>query len=55
MPVIKRAKELGYKTIVTDYDLNAEGLKLADIALNISTLDERKTLLVAQENSVDGV
>ncbi|NOH16443.1 ATP-grasp domain-containing protein [Clostridium cochlearium] len=55
VPVIKKAKKLGYKTIVTDYDSKAEGFKFADIALNISTLDKEKTLQVAKIYNIDGI
>ncbi|SQB35745.1 ATP-grasp domain-containing protein [Clostridium cochlearium] len=55
VPVIKKAKELGYKTIVTDYDSKAQGFKFADIALHISTLDKEKTLQVAKIYNIDGI
>ncbi|BDR72880.1 hypothetical protein K144316041_15880 [Clostridium tetani] len=55
VPLIKKAKELGYKTIVTDYDSKAEGFKFADIALHISTLDKEKTLQVAKRYNIDGI
>ncbi|WP_460283975.1 ATP-grasp domain-containing protein [Clostridium botulinum] len=55
VPIIKRARQLGYKTIVTDYDCNAKGFEYADIALTISTLDKEKTLEVIKDYKVDGV
>ena len=39
VPAIKKAKELGYKIILVDYDENAAGFPLADVKLVVSTLD----------------
>ncbi|MBD5443999.1 MAG: ATP-grasp domain-containing protein [Lachnospiraceae bacterium] len=40
VPAIKKAKEMGYKIILVDYDENAVGFPLADIKLVVSTLDQ---------------
>ena len=39
VPAIKKAKELGYRIILVDYDENAVGFALADVKLVVSTLD----------------
>lgn len=40
VPAIKKAKEMGYKIILVDYDENAVGFELADVKLVVSTLDQ---------------
>lgn len=40
VPAIKKAKEMGYKIILVDYDENAVGFELADVRLVVSTLDQ---------------
>lgn len=39
VPAIKKAKEMGYRIILVDYDENAVGFPLADVRLVVSTLD----------------
>lgn len=39
VPAIEKAKELGYRIILVDYDENAVGFSLADVKLVVSTLD----------------
>lgn len=53
--VIKRAKELGYKTFAVDGDKNAVGFKYADFSECINIVDEKACLEYARENHVDGV
>lgn len=53
--VIKRAKDLGYETIVLDMDENAVGKKYADKFIPINIVDKEKCLEVAQENNINGV
>lgn len=55
LPAIKKAKELGIKSIVIDYDSEAAGKKLADVFYNISTLDYDGILSVAQKEKIDGI
>ena len=59
IPAIKIASEMGLKTVVTDYDPHAEGLKYADVPLIISTRDFEGTVRMAREyhkkNEIDGV
>ena len=42
VPAIKKAKELGYKVILVDYDENAVGFSLADVKLVVSTMDQEE-------------
>lgn len=53
--VIKRAKELGYETIVLDMDKDAVGFKYADKYEIINIVDKELCLKSAIENKVDGV
>lgn len=59
VPVIEAAAEMGLATIVTDYDKNAMGLKLADYPIIMSTRDVDGTVRVArsfhQTIPIDGV
>ncbi|MBU1076981.1 MAG: ATP-grasp domain-containing protein, partial [Spirochaetes bacterium] len=58
-PVIEIAKEMGLKTIVTDYNPDALGLKLADVPIVMSTKDIEGTVRAAKKYSekgrIDGV
>ncbi len=53
--VIKRAKELGYATVVVDKDPEAIGFKYADYAKNIDIIDKQSCLEFAREMQIDGV
>lgn len=55
LPAIKLAKELGYYTIVADYDPSAIGIKYADEYHNVSTIDEDGITRLAQELQPDGI
>lgn len=55
MYIIKRAKELGYITVVVDKDKNSIGFKYADYYKNIDIIDQEKCLEYAKEMNVDGV
>ena len=39
IPVIEIAKDMGLKAIVSDYNINASGMKIADVPLVMSTKD----------------
>jgi len=58
-PAIEIAKEMGLKTIVTDYNSNAPGMKIADVPIVMSTKDIEGTVRVAKEytkrDRIDGV
>lgn len=55
LPAIKLAKELGYYTIIADYDPNAIGIKYADEYHNVSTIDEIGITQLAQHLKPDGI
>ena len=42
VPAIRKAKEMGYRIILVDYDENAVGFPLADVKLVVSTLDQEE-------------
>lgn len=42
IPAIKKAKEMGYRLILADYDANAPGFAWADVKLVVSTLDQEE-------------
>lgn len=44
VPAIKKAKQLGYRIILVDYDKDAVGFPLADVKLVVSTLDKEEVL-----------
>ena len=55
IPVIKKAREMGYFVIAADGDTNAAGLKYANKAIVANITDEKVMLQVAREEHVDGV
>lgn len=55
VPVIQKAKELGYKTIVTDFCDQAPGFKFADCKCVVDTHDLEGNLQIAQDYDVAGV
>lgn len=56
IPVIKKAREMGYYVIAADDDPNAPGMALADKAIVPGGLmNEEKMVAVAKEEHVDGV
>ena len=55
IPVIKKAREMGYFVIAADGDANAVGLKYANKAIVANITDEKVMLQVAREEHVDGV
>lgn len=56
IPVIKKAKEMGYYVIAVDDDENAPGMALADKAIVPGGLmDEEKMVAIAKEEQVNGV
>ena len=44
LPAIRKAKELGLKVVVCDYDPNAVGFSYADESYLISTIDQEAVL-----------
>lgn len=55
MPVIKRAKEMGYYVIAADGDPNACGLKYADKQIVANITDEENMLNIARREQINGV
>lgn len=56
IPVIKKAKEMGYYVIAVDDDPNAPGMALADKAIVPGGLmNEEKMVAIAKEEHIDGV
>lgn len=55
IPLIKKAKELGYYIAVADYNPNAYGIPLADEFYNVSTIDEQAILKAAIAFQPDGI
>lgn len=56
LPVIKKAREMGYYVIAADDDPNAPGMALADKAIVPGGLmNEEKMVAIAREEQVDGV
>ena len=55
VPLIKKAKELGYYVAVTDLNPNAIGITLADVFYNVSTIDEEALLEAAKKFKPDGI
>lgn len=49
VPLIKVAKEMGLKVVVTDYDAEAPGIALADFSLVVSTRNINLTVNAAKE------
>jgi hypothetical protein len=55
VPLITKAKSLGYKTIVLDMDKNAPGALIADVFVPTSTLDEEAVLKLASDEKITGI
>lgn len=55
VPVIKKAKEMGYYVIAADSDANAIGLQYADKSIVVNITSERDMLYIAREEHIDGV
>lgn len=55
LPLIKKAKELGYITVVCDYQKDCVGFKHADICHLVSIKDEEQLLTVAKNEGVLGI
>ena len=55
LPVIKAAREAGYRTVVADYDPEAPGFEYADVRSLKSTIDREAVLELAVREKVDGI
>src|SRR3712207_6287163 len=55
VPIIKRAREIGYYVIAADGDPNAVGLQYANKAIVANIMNEDAMLAIAREEKIDGV
>lgn len=55
VPLIKKAKEMGFMTIVISIKGNYPGFNYADTVYYIDTTDSAKVLEVAQKENIDGI
>lgn len=55
VPAIKYAKNAGYQVITADYLPDNPGHKYADEYYNVSTIDEKKVLELAEKLKIDGI
>ena len=55
LPIIKKAKEMGFYVGVADYNPNAIGKKYADSYFTVSTIDTEKILEVARKFQPQGI
>lgn len=55
MPIIKKAKEMGYYVIAADGDPNACGLAYADKQIVTNIMDEENMLKIARKEQINGV
>lgn len=55
VPMIQKAKELGYRVGVVDYNPNAVGIPYADEYFNASTIDPEGVCAAAKEFGADGI
>lgn len=54
-PAIEKAKQLGLKVAVVDFNPKAVGVKLADKYYNVSTIDKERILSAAKDFKADGI
>lgn len=55
VPMIQKAKELGYEVAVVDYDPHAVGIPYADAYFNASTIDPEGVCAAAKDFKADGI
>lgn len=55
VPAIEKAKELGYKVAVVDYNPNAVGIPYADTFYCVSTIDREGVCAAAKDFGADGI
>jgi len=53
--LIKKAKEMGFEVVVSDYYLDAPGKKIADFSSTSSTFDSEANIETAKKYDIDGV
>ena len=55
VPLIQRAKKLGYYTIVASWPGKYPGFQYADKVYYVNTTDKEKLLEIAREEGISGV
>lgn len=55
IPLIEKAKEMGFFVITIDVNIKAPGNVFADLSLKIDTNDKTNILKTAQEHKIDGI
>lgn len=55
MPIIKRAREMGYYVIAADGNTNAVGLQYADKQICANITSEEEMVAIAKQEQIDGV
>lgn len=55
MPIIKRAREMGYYVIAADGNPNAVGLQYADKQICANIISEEEMVAIAKQEQIDGV
>ena len=55
MPIIKRAREMGYYVIAADGNPNAVGLQYADKQIGANITSEEEMVAIAKQEQIDGV
>lgn len=55
LPLIERAKTLGYYVVLCDFRDNVPGIGLADIHYQVNTLNPEEVIAVGKEEQIDGV
>ncbi len=54
-PLIRKAQQMGYRTVVIDWDEQAPGYKIADVARRVSTTDAAGAIALGKEFNIIGV
>ena len=55
IPLINRAKQLGYYIVLCDFRDNVEGIKLSDIHYQVNTLNPSQLIEVGLKEKPDGI
>lgn len=55
IPLLKRAKELGYYVVLCDFRDNVIGIKMSDIHYQVNTLNPNEIIEVGRKENVDGI
>lgn len=55
VPLIRKAKEMGFRTVVVSIDGNYPGFALADSVRKINTTDKEAVLAAAREDKISGI